>query len=197
MEINCNPVPVVQGSNSLKSTNVLTENIQELPEHVNYWAKRWEEKRTGWHMDKVNPVLIENIDRLTAIETNGTSTNKSRKILVPLCGQTHDLLYLLSLGHQVFGIEGVVECITALAESDGFEFIFNPEDSIYHTKYGMLKIYVGDILECPIEKWGPFDCVWDRASLIAIEYPLRNAYVDVMKRSVEDTAAVSGCKCGK
>ena len=55
-----------------------------------------------------------------------------------------------------------------MAESDGFEFIFNPEDSIYHIKDGMLKLYVGNISECPIGKWVPFDCVWDRASLIAI-----------------------------
>jgi thiopurine S-methyltransferase len=160
----------------------------ELPEHVNYWAIRWQEKRTGWHMEKVNPTLVENIELLTSVPGN---PSPSKKILVPLCGKTHDLLYLLGLGHQVFGIEGVHECDLGLGERDGFKFNYNSEESIYHTEDGRLQIYCGDLLEIPIEKWGPFDAVWDRGSLVAVEYSHRQAYKEIMKRSLQ----VSKDKC--
>lgn len=47
------------------------------------------------------------------------------------------------------------------------------------------------MFKCPIEHWGPYDCIWDRGSFVAIDYPLREAYVDVMQRAL----AINTGKC--
>jgi len=150
-----------------------------VEESIRDWEKRWEEKRTGWHENNVNQNLIKHIDWLTKSEDG-----KRKKIFVPLCGQTHDLLYLLQLGHEVFGIEAVHECIPGLEERDGLKFTYDQETSVYQTQDGKLKIFVGDFFECPIENFGPFDAIWDRASFVAVAYSQRKAYIEVMRRSV-------------
>jgi thiopurine S-methyltransferase len=140
-------------------------------------------------LEKVNPVLTDHIDRLVS--------GSNKKILVPLCGETHDLFYLLGQGHSVFGIEGVRQCILNLDARDGFDLTFNPTESLYHTKDFRLQIYCGDLLSCPIEKWGPFDAVWDRGSLIALEYPLRVGYMEIMKKSLQNSNGKCKLKISK
>jgi len=128
-------------------------------------------------MKAVNPILEDNINWLTE---NG----KPQNIFVPLCGKTVDLKYLVDLGHTVFGTEWVYECIEALAEENGFQFIFDEKNSVYYTADLKLKIYKGNFHECPIEDFGPFDAIWDRGAFVAVEYYERRNYIEFMKRSV-------------
>lgn len=61
---------------------------------------------------------------------------------------------------------------------------YDPETSFYRNPDGRIKIYCGDMFKWRIEEWGPFDCIWDRGSFVAMDYPLREAYFSVMKRAV-------------
>jgi thiopurine S-methyltransferase len=131
-------------------------------------------------MEAVNPFLVEHMDLIAP-------GGKSQRILVPLCGDTHDLLYLLRLSHSVFGIEGVKESILRLEARDRLGLVFSADDSVYRTPDSKLQIFCGNIIDCPIEKWGPFDAVWDRASMGSIEYSLRPGYLETMKRALKDS----------
>lgn len=157
---------------------------------INYWAKRWVESRTGWHMDAINPILIKYLEVLTGSSEKSSSfieANSKKKIFVPLCGKTKDLGYLLSLGYQVFSIEGVLQAIQELDKENNFQLSFDENESIYGTSDGKLKIFFGDLFKCPIEKWGPFDFIWDRGSLIAMDYSARGEYIKFMQKSVQDS----------
>jgi thiopurine S-methyltransferase len=95
-----------------------------------------------------------------------------------------DIPYLYQQGHQVFGVEAVAKAIEDLSNENSLGLKFNPETSTYATEDGRIRIYNGDIFTCPFEKFGPFDCVWDRGSFIALEYPFRTAYKEMIQRSL-------------
>jgi len=145
---------------------------------IDYWESRWKEQRTRWQLEKVNPILIEFLDRLSP---SGTP----KKFFLPLCGASYDIKYLYDQGHSVFAVEGVKIAIEDLNKRDNLNLVFSEGDSTYSSPDGRIVIYVGDIYECPVEKWGPVDVVWDRGSFIAIGYSRREAYVEVIKRSVQ------------
>ena len=57
------------------------------------WIERWETGKTGWHEPDGNQNL----------KTHWQWTGK--RVLVPLCGKTPDLLWLESQGNEVVGVE--------------------------------------------------------------------------------------------
>lgn len=146
-------------------------------ENLNFWLDRWAQGRIGWHKSAVNQQLIENMPKLC-------DRNVSKKFFIPLCGKTIDIPYLYAQGHRIFGVELVPKAIEDLNAEHSLGLMFHPESSTYSTSDGKIEIYCGDIFTCPFEKFGPFDCVWDRASFVALEYASRPAYKEMMQRSL-------------
>ena len=58
-----------------------------------FWKARWAEDRIGWHQADGNVNLRE------------YWRGSCRRVLVPLCGKSPDLLWLADRGHDVVGIE--------------------------------------------------------------------------------------------
>jgi UDP-2,3-diacylglucosamine pyrophosphatase LpxH len=96
-----------------------------------------------------------------------------------------DIPYLLQLGFRVFGVEGVRQAIEELGTENSLEFQYEEGESIYRTEDRRLVIYHGDILTCPIEKWGPFDAVWDRGAFGTVTYEIRQQYIDIVRRGLQ------------
>lgn len=166
---------------------VVTLNIPEIQvkKNLEYWESRYKTRCFQWHIDEVHPHLLKYLSQLTQqTEENPGNANKKLKFFLPLCGKTKDIPFLLSLGFQVFGVEGVDSVIQEAIKENNLDLQYDESRLLYHTKDEQLQIYCGDLFKCPIEEYGPFDCVWDRASLIALDYPFRPSYMDVMKRAV-------------
>ena len=163
-----------------------------VPDHLKKWSNDWANNQHPWQMEKVNPNLIAQLPNITP-----PSGPADTKILGPLCGQSHDLLYLVQKGYTVFGIEAIRSSIDGLNQRDNLGLEESKDSSsILRTPDGKLTIFQGDILECPIENWGPFDIIWDRASLVAMELCHREKYIEVLKRSVSVPAS-SGDDCNR
>lgn len=64
---------------------------------ADFWLERWEQNQIGFHEKEINSHLQNFWDKLK-IPTGS-------KIFVPLCGKSSDMLWLLSKGFQVFGVE--------------------------------------------------------------------------------------------
>lgn len=160
----------------------------DYAKNVNYWADRWMQEKIGWHRSAVNKQLIENLPKLC----DGSA---SKKFFIPLSGKTVDIPYLYAQGHRVFGVEAVPMAIEALNTEHSLGLKFDPESSTYATDDGNVVIYCGDIFTCPFEKFGPFDCVWDRGSFVAFDYPFRAAYKEMIQRSlkVKEYGATEEC----
>lgn len=169
---------------------IVTQPSKELDYagNVNYWADRWDQKNIGWHRSDVSRHLIANLPKLC----DGAF---SRTFFIPLCGKTVDIPYLYAQGHKVFGVEAVPKPIEELNDEHSLGLKFDSESSTYATDDGRITIYCGDIFACPFERFGPFDCVWDRGSFVAFDYPFRSAYKEMMQRSLKVTGDGATEKC--
>ena len=135
-----------------------------------FWHIRWAKGEIGFHQHDYNAHMQEFIDRLD-IKPGG-------HILVPLCGKSLDMLWLLDQGYSVTGVE-----ISPLAVEDFFaENGLNshitdlPDACLYTNKH--LNIYCADFFSVDLSHIPHIDAVYDRASLIAMPQDLRPAYAD-------------------
>ncbi len=62
-----------------------------------FWHERWQQNQIGFHQQEVNPFLQGYWPSLKA--------DPSDQVFVPLCGKSHDLLWLRAMGHHVVGVE--------------------------------------------------------------------------------------------
>jgi thiopurine S-methyltransferase len=142
-----------------------------------FWIKRWEQGETGWHQQEIEPALISNFSSL-----------KPTRVLVPLCGKSLDLTWLIARGHEVIGVE-----LSELACESFFQ-----ENNISHevTRSGSFKIFRGpnitlfngDFFELSPSEIGQIGAIYDRAALIALPPQLRPTYTNKICSIVESCA---------
>jgi thiopurine S-methyltransferase len=134
-----------------------------------YWRGRWEDGRTGWHRDGINPALAQWWGSL--------EVDPAAAVLVPLCGASLDLRWLAGQGHRVVGVEAsglALERFFAEAEVE-------PEErrvGAYRLlEAGTVHLFEGDWFGFEAVGAGPFPAAYDRAALIAMPPELREAYM--------------------
>ncbi|MGR0278330.1 thiopurine S-methyltransferase [Marinomonas dokdonensis] len=135
-----------------------------------FWLDRWQTGRIGFHQEGVNPRLIEFWPQLP----------KNSRVLVPLCGKSHDLIWLAEQGYQVTGVElSPLAVVQFLGDNDlSYETEQQGELKI-HTIMGLpLRIIEGDYFH--FQEQG-FDACYDRAAMIAMPESKRDLYVDHTK----------------
>lgn len=138
------------------------------------WIDRWREGRTGWH----------EADGNAALKKHWTARN--RRVLVPLCGASPDLLWLAERDNDVVGVE-----LSALAAESFFadhQIEFTREDGdqpVFAADDLPLRIVVGDYLA--FGETG-FDALYDRASLVALPADVRPRYARHTKHLVTPDA---------
>ena len=126
------------------------------------WIERWQEGRTGWHEPTGNRNL------------QAHWTWSGRRVLVPMCGKTVDLLWLEEQGNDVVGVELSEIAVLAFFEENGIEY--EPvERSLpgYRAVGRQITLYCGDYFNFTD---GSFDAHYDRGALIALHADLRSRY---------------------
>lgn len=131
------------------------------------WEQAWAEGRTRFHKDRVHPDLQRWEQQLLGAGP--------ARVLVPLCGKTLDLVWLVERGHEVVGVEFVHAAIEAFFEEQGR----SPSRQGDAWADGPLTLVQADFFELP--DLGLFDAVWDRAALVAIDPSRREAYAAVVR----------------
>lgn len=126
------------------------------------WLERWRIGRTGWHEPEGNRNL------------HAHWSLSGRRVLVPLCGKTPDLLWLEARGNEVVGVE-----LSEIA----VEAFFAENNLDYEAVDGSLPgwravgrnvtLFCGDFFAFEAE---PFDAHYDRGALIALGPELRDRY---------------------
>ena len=136
-----------------------------------FWHSKWASNQIGFHLDDVNPLLIEHWHR--------TEPKREEKIFVPLCGKSEDLVWLATKHNQVHGVE-----LSSIAVRSFFaEHFYTPlviQLNAHHELYQFdeLSIYTGDYFTAPVEA---YDIVYDRAALVALPEEMRKEYVERLK----------------
>ena len=128
------------------------------------WLERWREGKIGWHEAQAN----------LGLQKYWTASGK--RVLVPLCGKTLDLLWLERQGNEVVGVELSEIAVQAFFEENEIPYsLVEGELTAYVAEDLAITIYCGDYFEF---SEGPFDAVYDRAALIALPADMRGAYVE-------------------
>ena len=133
---------------------------------ADYWLERWREGRTGFHLADVNPLLVE----------HSAVFNEATRVLVPLCGKSADLEWLVTHGCQVVGVELVELAAQAFFAERGFAPTRREAGDFVVYEHGNLAIWVGDFFATTSAQLGMFDAAYDRAAMIALPAELRNRY---------------------
>jgi thiopurine S-methyltransferase len=133
-----------------------------------FWHQRWAKNEIGFHEPKANPLLVTHFNEL--------ALPKGRRVLVPLCGKTLDIAWLLSQGYRVAGAELSEVAITQLFAELGVEPQISASDTLKHYRGPDLDIFVGNIFDLSGSVLGAVDAVYDRAALVALPEPMRPRY---------------------
>ena len=126
------------------------------------WLNRWEIGRTGWHEPSGN----RNLQALWQFT--------GRRVLVPLCGKTPDLLWLEAQGNEVVGVELSELAVEAFFTDNALEYE-RIDGSLpgYRCTTRNVTIYCGDYFDFEHE---PCNAHYDRGALIALSPELRPRY---------------------
>ncbi|XP_065891480.1 probable thiopurine S-methyltransferase isoform X2 [Dysidea avara] len=129
------------------------------------------------------------IDRLTG-------GNSGQHILVPLCGRSLDLKWLVDQGHSVVGVEIYTGAVSGIFSDAGLSpKVTSPNNNLtlYEASEGRLKVFAGDMFALTSDICGPFDCIWDKHSFGAIQPTDREKYVSVCQSLLKPQGRILMC----
>ncbi|XP_030847420.1 probable thiopurine S-methyltransferase [Strongylocentrotus purpuratus] len=141
------------------------------------WSEGWAEGRTSFHRTYVHKSLLEFQSKLLV--------KKPSRVLVPLCGKTLDMRWFAEEGHEVVGVEGVLQAVMEFFQEQ--ELPYKESDvpglkgaKLFENEDKKIKIYLCDFFQFSKDFAGQFDAIWDRGSLVAIDPSLRQQYTDLL-----------------
>lgn len=138
-----------------------------------FWHSRWQNHQIGFHLDQVNPLLVSYFHQL--------ALTAGQCIVVPLCGKSLDIPWLLGQGLQVVGIELSPLAVQALFQELALTPKVTQTGALTCYRAGPLTVFNGDffalteaqLTEAGVEK---IDAVYDRAALVALPDDMRPRY---------------------
>jgi thiopurine S-methyltransferase len=134
----------------------------------NLWLERWKNREIGFNQLEANPFMVKYFSSL--------GLDKGSKVLVPLCGKSIDISWLLKQGYAVVGIELSELAIQELFDELGIEPAISMEEELIVYSAKDITIYVGDIFKVTSGILGKIDAIYDRAALVALSRGVRVEY---------------------
>jgi thiopurine S-methyltransferase len=128
------------------------------------WLERWRIGRTGWHEATGN----------RSLQQHWAASGK--RVLVPLCGKTQDLIWLERQGNEVIGVELSDVAVKAFFDENEIPYsVIEGALTAYVAEDRAIAIYCGDYFEF---SEGLFDGYYDRGALVALPANTRPDYVE-------------------
>jgi len=147
-----------------------------------FWHERWERAEIGFHQQTINVHLQQFWNRL--------ELRAGQRVFVPLCGKSHDLLWLAGEGHPVTGVEISPMAVAAFFTENGLTPRCWRDGAFEVWEADEIRILLGDFFA--LEPRRVADCagVYDRASLIALPPAMRARYARHLQDVLSDGAPV-------
>lgn len=136
--------------------------------HTDFWHQRWQNQQIGFHLDHINPLLRDYFSHL--------NLKRGDRILLPLCGKTLDIHWLLAQEIAVVGVELSDIAVTSLFAELGLQPVITQYGNMSHFKCDQIEIWNGDFFALNAEHIGHVNAVYDRAALIALPAEMRVSY---------------------
>lgn len=139
---------------------------------ADFWHKKWQDNKIGFHESAPNSLLTANFAKLNLA--------KASRIFLPLCGKTLDIAWLLSNEYQVVGAELSPMAIEQLFDQLKLEPHITTIGKLQHYSATNIDIFVGDIFDLTNKMVGTIDAIYDRAALVALPETTRRHYTQHM-----------------
>ena len=136
---------------------------------LDFWHQRWQANLIGFHQDEINHHLLRDWPQLQLA--------KGSRILVPLCGKSLDLLWLLEQGHPVVGVEVSQIAVETFFEENGLSPEVREERYGHRYVVDQLELLCADFFSITRADIGAVNAFYDRAALIALTPAQRPRYV--------------------
>ncbi|MBF7730828.1 thiopurine S-methyltransferase [Pseudomonas sp. N040] len=137
--------------------------------HEDFWHARWSSNEIGFHLDAVNPYLLE--------YWPGLGLPRGSRVLVPLCGKSLDLRWLREQGYRVLGIELSRKAVEDFFAEQGLEYTRAEQGAFSCYRADGLELWCGDFFALQAADVADCQGLYDRAALIALPAPMRERYV--------------------
>lgn len=139
-----------------------------------FWHECWEQGRLGFHQQDYNRQLVRFFP--------GLCLAPGAHVLVPLCGKSRDMLWLLEQGYRVTGIELSQRAVRDFFDENALEFETREFEGGTVWRHGDLEIRCCDLFETGLDLFEPVDAVYDRAALPALPESMRREYASLMSQ---------------
>lgn len=149
-----------------------------------YWLDRWQNNDVDFCQEAPNEFLVKHFCRF--------NINDSSVCLVPMCGCSIDMLYFLSKGIKVVGIELSEKAVLSFFSQNNIKYEIIEESDYKCYKGNDIEIYVADIFNLPkIAKNLPaFDIWYDRGAYVALPEDIRTKYSKMMLQVCSDNTQI-------
>lgn len=139
------------------------------------WLERWQVGNIGWHEAGGN----------SSLKKHWNVTGK--RVLVPLCGKTQDLVWLERQGNEVVGVELSELAVESFFDENEIAYsCVEGELTAYVAKNRSITLYCGDFFGFTE---GPFDAYYDRGALVALPADRRKEYAEHTRTLLQNDAA--------
>jgi thiopurine S-methyltransferase len=147
-------------------------------DHV-FWRERWEEGQIGFHQAETHPLLVRFWPELGV---------DGARVLVPLCGKSLDMSWLLARGHEVVGIEFVPAAVAAYFAERGVVPGHREVEGVVTLQADGITLVVGDFFQVSTAVTGRCAAVYDRGAWVAIAPEQRQDYGAQLRRLLDPGA---------
>ena len=149
---------------------------------IEFWEQRWDEGSIGFHLSEVNPYLVEYWSRL--------KTAKDATVLVPMCGKSLDMMWFVSKGLNVLGVECSHKAIKAFSDEQKIDMEPKQHKTFVAHISPQLNMLEGDFFHLDRDDLGTVSAVYDRASLVALPEDMRKQYVELLADKLPDHVSI-------
>lgn len=139
-----------------------------------FWLERWRTGQIGWHQQAGHAFLPRWWPGLEA----HAGVARFRRVFVPLCGASPDMLWLRARGTAVVGVDMSPLALRTFFEDAGLEPAVNRVCLFERWSADAVELLAGDFFDVDADSIGTFDAVYDRAALIALPPALRPRYAE-------------------
>lgn len=133
-----------------------------------FWHERWARAEIGFHQQDINLQLQRFWRRL--------NLPPGRRVFVPLCGKSRDMLWLAGEGYPVTGVEISPVAVAAFFAENGLRPQRWREGPFEIWEQDELRVLAGDFFDLEAHHLAAVAGVYDRAALIALPPAMRERY---------------------
>jgi len=135
-----------------------------------FWLERWQKSEIGFHQPAGNPYLHRYWSRTASAQA------RRGRVFVPLCGKSHDLIWLRDRGHQVLGVELALRAVHDFFAENSLAPQTSIDGPFERWQTDGIEILCGDFFALDPARLSDVGLVFDRAALIALPPEMREKY---------------------